>query len=214
MAKGRKNKPGSRTRADDLELWSEVTSTVTPLRRRLGDAPRAAKTPKASGKPSAPEAAPDRPLAALKKPAPARQVPAAPRTAPKKPAAPPLTGLDRRTSQKLTRGNTDIEGRIDLHGMGRETARTALKSFIITSRAAGKRTVLAITGKGHSPYSSHTLHGYEHVNTPERQGVIRNAFPQWLNESEFRVHVAGYQPAHPRHGGGGAFYIRLRRHKD
>ena len=196
-----------------MELWSQVTASVTPLRRRLGDVPRAtaaaneAGTATSGGERNGPGTQVEKPAAT---PPPA----ALPKAALQKPTVPPLTGLDRRTSQKLTRGNTQIDGRIDLHGMGRENARTALKSFIIRSRAAGKRTVLAITGKGHSPYSSHTLHGYEHVHTPERQGVIRNAFPQWLNEPEFRMHVAGYQPAHPRHGGGGAFYIRLRRQKD
>ena len=200
--------------ADDLELWSQVTSSVTPLRRRLGDAPRQVTAAVDTGRPAAQSATRDKSLAVPTKPS-ASGRPAAPsRVVLQQPTVPPLTGLDRRTSQKLTRGNIDIDGRVDLHGMGLENARTALKSFIIRSRAAGKRTVLAITGKGHSPYSSHTLHGYEQVNTPERQGVIRKAFPQWLNEPEFRVHVAGYQPAHPRHGGGGAFYIRLRRPKD
>ena len=196
-----------------MELWSQVTASVTPLRRRLGDVPHATAAADEAGTATS-GGKRNRPGTTVEKPA-ATPTPAAlPKAALQKPTVPPLTGLDRRTSQKLTRGNTQIDGRIDLHGMGRENARTALKSFIIRSRAAGKRTVLAITGKGHSPYSSHTLHGYEHVHTPERQGVIRNAFPQWLNEPEFRMHVAGYQPAHPRHGGGGAFYIRLRRQKD
>ena len=30
-------------------------------------------------------------------------------------------------------------------------------------------------------------------------------------EAQFRIHVVGLQPAHPRHGGGGAFYVKLRR---
>ena len=35
--------------------------------------------------------------------------------------------------------------------------------------------------------------------------------PEWLHEPEFRAHVSGFQPAHPKHGGGGAFYVKLRR---
>ncbi len=211
MTKGRKRKSGPTAQTDDQELWSQVAATVTPLRRRPGESPIArpmvpdACTPDAPAK-SSPKSA-KKPAVSVRPAAPSKPVVS-------RPAAPALTGLDRRTSQKFARGNADIEARIDLHGMGRENARTALKNFIITSRSAGRRTVLAITGKGYSPYSSHTLHGYEHVNTPERQGVIRRSFPQWLNEPEFRAHVAGYQPAHPRHGGGGAFYIRLRRPKD
>jgi DNA-nicking Smr family endonuclease len=32
-----------------------------------------------------------------------------------------------------------------------------------------------------------------------------------MHEPEFRRHVSGFQPAHPKHGGGGAYYVRLRR---
>jgi DNA-nicking Smr family endonuclease len=35
--------------------------------------------------------------------------------------------------------------------------------------------------------------------------------PRWFAEEQFRQHVVGFQPSHPRHGGGGAFYVRLRR---
>jgi DNA-nicking Smr family endonuclease len=40
---------------------------------------------------------------------------------------------------------------------------------------------------------------------------LRRELPFWLEEGAFRIHVAAYQPAHPRHGGGGAFYVWLRR---
>jgi DNA-nicking Smr family endonuclease len=32
-----------------------------------------------------------------------------------------------------------------------------------------------------------------------------------FHEPEFRSLVAGFQPAHPKHGGGGAYYVRVRR---
>ena len=47
----------------------------------------------------------------------------------------------------------------------------------------------------------------------ERLGRLRRLVLEWLNEPEFRTHVSGFQPAHPRHGGGGALYVRLRRPK-
>ena len=37
---------------------------------------------------------------------------------------------------------------------------------------------------------------------------------EWLHESEFRALVSGFQPAHPKHGGGGAFYVKIRRLRD
>jgi DNA-nicking Smr family endonuclease len=90
-------------------------------------------------------------------------------------------------------------------------ARSALLHFIEASRDLGRRTVLVITGKGASPYTRHTLHSTDVYHAPERQGVLRAELSQWLHEREFAHHVIGFQPAHPRHGGGGAFYLRLRR---
>jgi DNA-nicking Smr family endonuclease len=134
--------------------------------------------------------------------------------APRRPAEPPsLTGLDRRTSQKLTRGQIEIEARIDLHGLGRDEAEDRLHRFLTRARAEGLRLVLVITGKGENPFARHTLHGRHYHESPERAGILRAALPVWLAEPRFRTLVAGYQPAHPKHGGGGAFYIWLRKKK-
>ena len=127
---------------------------------------------------------------------------------------PPITGFDRRTEQKLTRGNVEIESRIDLHGLGLEEARLRLLDFISHRRMQGIRLVLVITGKGASPFSGHTLHGRDHFYAPEREGRLRRQLPEWLHEAQFRTHVSGFQQAHPRHGGGGAFYVKLRRKRE
>jgi DNA-nicking Smr family endonuclease len=124
---------------------------------------------------------------------------------------PPLTGLDRRSERRMTRGQVEIEGRIDLHGTGIERSRERLLNFLATSRADGLRLVLVITGKGASPFTRHTLHGADHFHAPERQGRLRRLVPEWFHEGLFREHIAGFQPAHPRHGGGGAFYVKLRK---
>jgi DNA-nicking Smr family endonuclease len=124
---------------------------------------------------------------------------------------PPLAAMDRRTAQRLGRGQIEPEARLDLHGEGLETGRMKLLHFLSSQRHLGLRLVLVITGKGASPFARHTLHGTTHFNTPEREGRLRREVPLWLHEEAFRLHAVGYQPAHPRHGGGGAFYIRLRR---
>lgn len=124
---------------------------------------------------------------------------------------PPLAQMDRRTAQKLGRGQIDPEARLDLHGEGVETARIKLLHFLSSQRHQGARLVLVITGKGASPYARHTLHGMSHFHTPEREGRLRREVPLWLNEESFRLHAVGFQPAHPKHGGGGAFYVRLRK---
>ena len=178
----------------DENLWDEVKASVAPMKRTKRG--RIAK----AEKPAAPK-----PLAtrAVDTPAPKPRV---------RNDAPPLSSFDRRTAQKLGRGQMEPEARLDLHGENLENARYALLHFLSSRRMQGLRMVLVITGKGASPFARHTLHGLTHFNTPEREGKIRREVPRWLEEAQFRIHVVGFQPAHPRHGGGGAFYVRLRKH--
>jgi DNA-nicking Smr family endonuclease len=178
----------------DHELWTETVKSVKPLRRR-------------GSKKAAPAVEATR--SAPKISAPNNHIP---RAAAKTP--PPITGFDRRTAQKFTRGNVEIESRLDLHGTGIEMARVRLLQFLRRANAEGLRTVLVITGKGDSPYARHTLHGSDHFHAPERQGRLRRMLPEWLHEAEFRALVSGFQPAHPKHGGGGAFYVKLRRMRE
>lgn len=124
---------------------------------------------------------------------------------------PPLATFDRRTAQKLSRGQLEPDSLIDLHGESVETARMRLYHFLQSRQHQGNRLVLVITGKGASPFARHTLHSRDVFHTPERDGRLRREVPLWLHEALFRAHVVGYQPAHPRHGGGGAFYVKLRR---
>jgi DNA-nicking Smr family endonuclease len=177
----------------DANLWELVTESVRPLHRRSSRAPMAApgKDPAKSGHDQIP-----------------RKHGATPRGAP-----PPLTGLDRRTEQRMTRGNVAIDGKIDLHGFGFADARAHLLDFFDRAREDGSRTILVITGKGASPFARQTLHGRDLYHAPEREGRLRRLVPEWLHEPDFRALVAGFQPAHPKHGGGGAFYVRLRRLK-
>jgi DNA-nicking Smr family endonuclease len=179
----------------DYALWEDVARTVKPLHKT-----KAKKKPEAKVNADAP-AAPKSETPAN----PIRRIPA-PSHDP-----PPLTGLDRKSERRMTRGQVEIEGRIDLHGTGIERSRERLLNFLVTSRAHGLRMVLVITGKGASPFTRHTLHGADHYHAPERQGRLRRLVPDWFHEEQFREHIAGFQPAHPRHGGGGAFYVKLRK---
>ena len=111
---------------------------------------------------------------------------------------PPLTSLDRRLRQRLARGRAGIDARIDLHGFTQAEAHGALVRFLRTSRAEGARVVLVITGKG--------MRG-----AAEDQGVLRRQVPHWLRSPNLRETVLGFETAGPKHGGEGAFYVRLRR---
>ena len=183
----------------DFDLWLEAAKSIEPLRHRSSRHPPAAPSghalpvKKHISLPSAPHSALPSPL--------------------HKPP-PQITGLDRRTTQRLTRGQFDIERRLDLHGSGIEIARVNLLGFLREAQAMGVRNVLIITGKGDSPFSRHTLHGAGHFHAPERAGRLRRLVTEWFHEPEFRGLVAGFQPAHPKHGGGGAYYVRVRRIRD
>ena len=45
----------------------------------------------------------------------------------------------------------------------------------------------------------------------EGGGVLRSQLPHWLEAPSLRPYIAALRPAHPRHGGGGAWYVILRR---
>ncbi len=192
----------------DLELWRKVTEGVEPIdRSRLAN-------PLQSPGAAAPEPSGDRPPSRKPKPPPTST--AVRHQAPAQPVRPQendLSGIDRRTRQRLFRGQVEVDARIDLHGLTQAEAKIALRGFLSTAIARGYRLVLVITGKGAAPFARHTLHSGEIYHDPERQGVLRRALPQWLGEREFSDMVTGFQPAHPKHGGGGAFYVRLRRAK-
>ena len=105
-----------------------------------------------------------------------------------------FAGIDRANAERLKRGRHKIEARLDLHGMTQDEAHRVLLGFIRAARAAGKRCVLVITGRGR-------LGG----------GVLKAAVPRWLDEAEFRPHLLAVASARPRDGGGGALYVMLRR---
>lgn len=103
--------------------------------------------------------------------------------------------LDRPTSAKIRRGVLAIEATLDLHGATQETAHALLIRFIAQAEARSLRTVLVITGKGRGG----------------KDGVLRRLLPLWLDESPLRERIIAYDVAGPRHGGGGAWYIRIKK---
>jgi DNA-nicking Smr family endonuclease len=83
--------------------------------------------------------------------------------------------------------------------MRQSSAFHALAAFLRDAQARGARTVLIITGKGR--------------NIDQDRGILRQSLPRWLAEPRFRDLVVGFEPAARRHGGEGAFYVRLRRRR-
>lgn len=196
---------GRQTEPPDHGLWDEVRRTITPLRQPRASTALGHVLGRAPGQGTSAAAARSAHGQHLPQP------PAVHRDMRRPAVPPPLAALDRRLAQRLSRGQLEPDARLDLHGDGLEVARMKLFHFIEAQRRAGSRLILVITGKGASPFARHTLHGVGFFHAPEREGRLRREVPNWLHEVHFRDHVSGFQPAHPRHGGGGAYYLRLRR---
>jgi DNA-nicking Smr family endonuclease len=171
--------------AEEEHLWSLVARSVKPLRhKKKMPAKRVRKESPRSPTKIAPEPAA-----------------AAPATRPSAAHRPVAIAL--RDKQRLARGRTDIDARIDLHGMTQAEAHAALLRFLHRAQAEGARFVLVITGKGAPAAAPGAVRG--------ERGVLRRQVPLWLGLPEFRGCVLGFDGAHIGHGGEGALYVRLRR---
>lgn len=95
------------------------------------------------------------------------------------------------------------EAKIDLHGMTMSQAHPALVNFVMRNHGRGARLVLVITGKGKSADEGGPI--------PVRHGVLKHQVPQWLALPPLRGVVLQVTQAHQKHGGGGAYYVYLRR---
>ncbi|OYU14703.1 MAG: DNA mismatch repair protein MutS [Alphaproteobacteria bacterium PA4] len=152
-----------------------------------------------------------RPLKRAAAPPPAAPAPpvAAPRALPKSPEIPPprpliaprnapsvtARTLDGGWDRKLRGGDIRPDRVVDLHGHTLAAAHAVLAAALDNAMAAGDRVILVITGKGR----------------PDRPSRIRHELAHWLDHGSQRSRIAALRPAHPRHGGGGAFYLILRR---
>ena len=91
--------------------------------------------------------------------------------------------------------------------MTMDQAQPALIAFIMSSYAKDRRLVLVITGKGQGK-------DREDVGPiPERPGILRRNVPHWLQTPPMAQVVLQLTEAHGRHGGGGAYYVYLRRRR-
>ena len=195
MARARRLGAGVRILApDEQALWDAVTRDM----RRLHGARRAQSI-------TALETAAAT-LAAAVPAKPSPRAAAAPQPPITLPRIEPLS-VDRRSAQKLRRGQLAIDGRLDLHGMTQDEAYHALAGFITASVRHRHKYLLIITGKG----SFRTLRDGRLFETPT--GVLRDQLPKWLAAPGLRRHIQAIQSAARHHGGDGAFYVLLRRER-
>ncbi|MES2916658.1 MAG: Smr/MutS family protein [Pseudomonadota bacterium] len=193
---------------EEQDLWRSVARTVRALHSPLP--PRASHPTAASAQP---DPAP---------PAPAPLIHAKPRLShfllgerhrsPERrdlaPALPDLLDqapvrMDAGTHAKMTRGKLTPEARIDLHGLTLAEAHPELIRFILNAQSQGLRLVLVITGKGKRRDDTGPI--------PQRIGALRHQVPHWLHLPPLGPAVLQVSEAHLKHGGGGAYYVYLRR---
>ena len=194
---------------EDEAIWNAVAQSLEPVRKKH-------RVHRSAEPPSPVEQSPDARLPPglteeISKAVAAPAKPPGPRHATtgdrieRKP--PPLAEFDRRQVRRIVRGRTEVEARLDLHGMRAGEAHAALRAFILRCYARGQRNLLVITGKG----SGGNLRDrpFELSDRTER-GVLKRSVPLWLADPELRAVVVGFTQAHARHGGEGALYLQLR----
>jgi DNA-nicking Smr family endonuclease len=185
-------KSGRPLTKSEVDLWRQFTADVRPLNER--DGPISVRSPSdkrsANGRKDgkAPRAAPGLPRHEQRPKRPSSEVALDP-TRP--------IDIDRRSWERLKKGQVDIERTLDLHGRTQIEAHSALNRFLTMASAAGLRYILVVTGKGGT----------------EGKGVLRQMVPRWLGEAGNRQKILTYCPAQPRHGGDGALYILLKRQR-
>ncbi len=106
-------------------------------------------------------------------------------------------GVDKRLLKRLRRGDFAQQGYLDLHGLTREEARSAVAKFLADSRVQRKRCVLLIHGRG--------------LNSPDRVPVLKNALVMWLTRGGLAKRILAFATARPVDGGAGALYVLLRK---
>mgnify|MGYP002623473956 FL=1 len=187
--------PGRASKLSEEEraLWDSVTRNTEPLRKRPHKT-----TPKTPAESEDTKPTPAKPR--VRTPVPVIATPVR-----KAKPAPPTLGhgdiadLDKRSAERMRRGQLPIEATLDLHGHSQDAARRELAESRARSQGSGKRCVIIVTGKGDIARGS---------------GVLRTQVPRWLNEAENRARVLAFDYAQPRHGGLGALYVLLRKTRE
>lgn len=191
-------------RPDEMALWQEVARHTEPLGRKRK---HAKMTPDKPPKPSDRASEKATPLPSF------RLGEAAQGEGPRHDVLPGIAervaatpvAMDRRSFQRLKRGKLTPEAKLDLHGMTLDHAHAALTRFILRAHGGGKRLVLVVTGKGKDRDGDGPI--------PVRHGVLRHNVPHWLRLPPLGPLVLQVTEAHIRHGGGGAYYVYLRRRR-
>ena len=117
----------------------------------------------------------------------------------------PSLRMDAKLHNKLKQGKLRPQAKLDLHGLNLAQAQPVLTKFVLSSYDKGFRLILVITGKGRKTEDNDII--------PRRVGILKANFPNWLAIEPLSSKILQITEAHVRHGGGGAFYIYLKKKK-
>lgn len=102
-------------------------------------------------------------------------------------------GIGSDVLRKLQRGHWVIQSQLDLHGMHRDQARTALTEFLHNAIKHGQRCVRVIHGKG--------------LGSINKEPILKNKVRSWLVQKD---EVLAFCQARAVNGGTGALVILLK----
>ncbi|MEO1488950.1 MAG: Smr/MutS family protein [Pseudomonadota bacterium] len=180
--------------------WARLAESVTPLAGRAQpsfalrcdeDQPKPAKPSGTSPKAPALQPKPRRPVRP-------------PTAAPAPPLAPDRPGLDSHWDRRIKGGRLEPDLTLDLHGHTLDSAYGRINHGLDQARAMGARVVLVIAGR-ERPVAPADRMG--------SRGAIRAKLLDWLAASPHADAIAAVRRAHRTHGGEGALYLVLKRHR-
>lgn len=175
---------------EDKALWDHVTKDIAPLHYNETKETIPLKSPQKTKKLSRPDIKDHRPATTTQ-------------TKSQEYKENPQT--DRRTSQRLKQGKTTIDMRLDLHGLSQNQAYDALLRVVPDAFKNGKRCILIITGKGGNRLNHSMLN--------QTIGILKQKTPEWLSQPPLSQYILKIEPAKPKDGGAGAFYVLLKRQR-
>ncbi|MEJ2109924.1 MAG: Smr/MutS family protein [Acidobacteriota bacterium] len=102
----------------------------------------------------------------------------------------------RRYLPNLRNGLYSIQGQLDLHGMIREEARTAVQDYIIRMSRFRSCCIKIIHGRG--------------INSPLNRSTLKDNLPQLLSTRKMSRYVVAYSSSSQLDGGVGSIYVLLK----
>jgi DNA-nicking Smr family endonuclease len=108
-----------------------------------------------------------------------------------------VSGVGPKIMRRLKRGEFSTQDYIDLHGLTKKEAESAVNDFLLQSYQRDLRCVLIVHGRG--------------LGSADQRPAIKTELPVWLRRGPLKRIVLAFVTARPYDGGAGAIYVLLRK---